>query len=160
MKEQQKARVIKYIEAAFVGVKQPDKLTLHVAEAHDSYDYDHDEEHHKKDYIGPWLDIPAEHFANCQSALFQLDAEGLRYYLPGFMIWHLKNFDQAGVPIIDSVLFALNVDPKDNKRFALFNKEQLNACFLFVKYLVDCGGANTDQVVAQRMLEHYWHKYD
>ena len=40
-----RAQVISIIEEAFEGVPQPLEITLHVAEAYDSYDDDHDDEH-------------------------------------------------------------------------------------------------------------------
>ncbi|MEZ5536942.1 MAG: DUF6714 family protein [Thiolinea sp.] len=42
--------LIQIIEMAFDGVPQPKEITLHVAEAHDGYDYDHDKEHRERDY--------------------------------------------------------------------------------------------------------------
>ena len=50
--------LIDIIENAFDGVTQPDEITLHVAEAHDNYDYDNNLKHRKKDYIGRWQDVP------------------------------------------------------------------------------------------------------
>ena len=46
-----KEQVIELIQSAFDGVPQPDKLTLHVAEAHDNWDYDNDAIHWKKDHL-------------------------------------------------------------------------------------------------------------
>ena len=43
-----KEQVIELIQSAFDGVPQPDKLTLHVAEAHDNWDYDNDAIHWKR----------------------------------------------------------------------------------------------------------------
>ena len=54
-------QLIAEIEKPFDGVPIPREVTLHVADAHDGYDYDHDPEHRAKDFIGRWQDVPAEH---------------------------------------------------------------------------------------------------
>ena len=54
MKTMDGDELIAVIVAAFVRVDPPSEITLHVAEAHAAYDYDHDEEHREKDWIGGW----------------------------------------------------------------------------------------------------------
>ena len=63
-----KAELIRFIEKAFDGVEQPTDITLHVAEAYDDYDYENDAIHRKKDFNGPWQQLPSEHIKSCQAA--------------------------------------------------------------------------------------------
>lgn len=86
-----KLELISIIESAFDGVPQPKDITLHVAEAHDDYDYSNNAYHRKSDFIGPWQNIPEGHLQECQSALSYFDKVGLRFYLPAYMIWYLRN---------------------------------------------------------------------
>lgn len=158
--------LINIIEKAFDGAPQPEDITLHVAEAHDVYDYDHDKEHRRKDYIGRWQDVPREHIRNCQSALSFVNKTGMRFYLPAYMIWYLKNFGSDEV-WSDHTLYSLDNHAKDPKlaeyhkeRFSLFTPEQLSACATFVKFCANDETDFTDTYFAKKKYERYWSRYE
>lgn len=161
-----KENLIAFIEQAFDGVEQPKQLTLHVAEAHDDYDYDNDAQHRRKDHTGRWQDIPTEHIKQYQSALSYLDKVGMRYYLPAYMIWYLRNLDDPDEVWSDNTLYTLDHHPKSKslhayhlERFSLFSKQQLKACALFIKYCAE----NQDYVdgeFAQKKYDRYWVQFD
>ena len=155
------------IERAFDGVPQPEDITLHVAEAHDDYDYEHDQEHRKEDYVGRWQDVPQEHIKKCQSALCFVNKIGMRFYLPTYMTWYLRNFDDNDEVWSDNTLYSLDNhdnDPElaeDHKdRFSLFTPEQLKACALFIKFCANDPTGSTDTDFAQKKYERYWAKYE
>ncbi|MBU44028.1 MAG: hypothetical protein CMN76_12470 [Spirochaetaceae bacterium] len=162
-----KEQVIELIQSAFDGVPQPDKLTLHVAEAHDNWDYDNDAIHWKKDHKGPWQDVPDDHLEECQFALSYLDPVGFRYYLPAFMVWYLRNYSHPGRVPLDNALYALERsvhEPKrkefDDKKYSLFSEEQLRACAAFVRLLAEDTSGMTDEDFAERAYYKYWHQFD
>ena len=159
------AELITYIEEAFEGVPQPVTITLHAAQAHDDYDYENDVNHRKKDFIGEWNSVPTEHLAKCRDALSYLDATGMRFYLPAYMVWVLKDFGK--LDIVDYVLYAFDNHPNDDElgkyfkeRFSLFNEKQLRACALFVKY---CGEDDPEDLIdasfAKKKYDRFWHQY-
>ncbi|MBN1534289.1 MAG: hypothetical protein JXA20_16570 [Spirochaetes bacterium] len=159
--------LIEFIEGAFDGVSQPGDITLHVAEAHDSYDYDHDAEHRGVDYFGPWQRVPAVHIKKCRTALSYVDKVGMRYYLPAFMVWYLKNFGDSGEVCSDQTLYALDDHPDDTAlreyhkdRFSLFLPEQMRACALFVKFCAEDATGFADSDFAVRIYERYWWRYE
>lgn len=163
----EKDTLIKVIEEAFDGVEQPQEITLHVAEAHDDYDYAHDREHKKKDYFGPWQKVPFEHIEKCQDALGYVDKIGMRYYLPAYMVWYLKNIGNDNVIWTDNSLYALDNDPGDpslleymKERFSLFDSKQLRACALFIKYCAEETSGFSDTEFAKKKYERYWYQYD
>ena len=158
--------LIDIIAKAFQGVEQPRVTTLHVAEAHDNYDYDNDDKHRKKDYFGPWENIPDEHIESCKHALSYLDKTGMRYYLPAYIIWTLKNVDNQNVDL-DHALYSLDHSPKDaqlyayhRERFSLFSPEQMRACALFVKFCAEDELDRIDAYFAQKKYERYWEQYE
>lgn len=160
-----KNELISIIEAAFDGVPQPEEITLHVAEAHDDYDYSHNACHRKSDFCGAWQSVPEEHLQKCQSALCYLEKIGLRFYLPAFMVWYLRNLGTDKV-WTDSTLYAFDNYPNDNglemhhkERFSIFNTSQLRACALFVKYFSEDESGFGDQYFAQQKYERYWIKF-
>lgn len=158
-------QLVTIIEQAFDGVDQPKDITLHVAEAHDAYDYDHDAEHRKKDYIGRWQDVPDAHVQKCQNALSYVNKIGMRFYLPAYLIWYLRNFG-SDVIWTDHALYSLDDHSGDillseyhKERFSLFTAEQLKACALFVKFCANDITGFTDTGFAQNKYERYWAKF-
>ncbi|OHC21964.1 MAG: hypothetical protein A3J71_13270 [Pseudomonadales bacterium RIFCSPHIGHO2_02_FULL_60_43] len=158
--------LISTIEEAFGGVLQPQGITLHVAEAHDNYDYEHDEQHRQKDFMGRWQDVPIEHIEKCQAALSFVDRVGMKFYLPAYMIWFLKNFGTSTI-LTDHTLYSLDNHAQDKQlaeyhreRFSLFTAEQLRACALFVKFCANDSTHFTDTYFAQKSYERYWARYE
>jgi len=162
-----KNELIQMIKETFEGVEQPKDITLHVAEAHDEYDYDHDEEHRKKDFYGSWQKIPSEDIKECQDALSYVNKVGMRYYLPAYMVWYLNNFGKSEEVYTDHTLYSLDNHPKDPKlseyhkeRFSLFNTKQLQVCALFVKFCAEDQSGFTDTDYAKKKYSRYWSKYE
>jgi hypothetical protein len=158
--------LIQIIEMAFDGVPQPQDITLHVAEAHDNYDYDLDIKHRQSDFIGRWQDVPTEHIEKCQAALSYVDKIGMRFYLPAFMVWILKNF---GSPRISAEHTLYTLDDHSNSKdlveyhkeqFSLFTSAQLRACALFVKFCANDTTDFTDSYFAEKSYQRYWARYD
>lgn len=158
-------KIILSIQKAFQGIPAPALLTLHVAEAHDSNDYDHDQTHHKKDHLGNWEDIPEHHLLKCSCALAHLNKEGIQYYLPAYMVWVLKNYEQYRKfdVMIDSVFFTLGTNPVnapthdyDVERFSLLTKSQIQCCIDFLQYFVDTAPKGMNLLQIKRALEHRW----
>lgn len=79
----EKALVLEIIERAFDGVPPPDgeHRTLLQAEAWDEYQI----VDQRRDHKGRWQDVPEEHLHACPNAIFHLDEQGIRYYLPALM---------------------------------------------------------------------------
>lgn len=163
----EKDELIKFIEEVFDGVEQPLEITLQVAEIHDDYDYDNDEEHRKNDFFGRWQEIPSEHIKKCQTALSYVDKVGMRYYLPAYMVWYLKNYGNSDEVYTDHTLYSLDNHPNDarlseyhKERFSLFNPKQLKACALFVRFCGEDQSGFTDTNFAIEKYEKYWAKYE
>jgi hypothetical protein len=159
--------LINIIEIAFDGTQQPKDITLHVAEAYDNYDYSHDKRNYEKDYIGRWQDVPKEHIEKCQSALSFVDKIGMRFYLPAYMVWCLRNFGNNSVCCCDHTLYSLDNHAKDEKlaeyhreRFSLFTPEQLRACAFFVRFCANDSTGFTDTIFAQKKYNGYWFKFE
>jgi hypothetical protein len=162
-----KEQLIEIIDKAFDGVVAPTEVTLHIAEAYDDYDYEHDVEHRKKDYVGKWQDIPSEHIASCQSALSFVGKIGMRYYLPAYLVWYLNNFGDSEEIWTDHTLYSLDNYSSDEmlsnyhkERFSLFNAQQLSACALFVKYCADDKSGFTDIDFARKKYDRYWKQFE
>lgn len=166
-----KEALIQEIKKAFAGVPVPSKITFHVAEAHDDYDYQNDDKHRQKDHLGSWEEIPEEHFLNCEYAIPYLDAEGIQYYLPALMIWTLTHYQQGNEAELnmDSTIYALNPQLENEKlkayhenRFSMFNLYQNKACAKFLKYFMenDPKGVWIDIVMVKKAYAEKWYRHD
>ena len=152
---------IRRIELAFDGVDRPEKLTLHVAEEHDNYDYDNDDFHRQRDHVGRWQDIPEEHLLRCVDGLSHLAADGLPYYLPAAMRWVIRNFRDTDSLLVDWTIYQLapnredkNLSERYDRRFARFTIPQWCACEVFLDHLLgeDPDGDYIDARVAGEAL--------
>jgi hypothetical protein len=157
--------LINLITRAFHGVEQPPKITLYVAEAQDYYHYNNNDKHQKRDYMGPWENIPEEHIRDCRNALAYLDKVGMRYYLPAYMVWALKNIDDSEADT-DYVLYSLDHFPKNHslseyhkERFSLFSPKQMEACALFLKFCAEDEFDRIDSYFAKKKYERYWFQF-
>jgi hypothetical protein len=155
--------LIEIIETAFGDVGQPGEITLHVAEAHDSRDYDNDLLHRKKDHLGRWQDIPEEHIERCQNALSHVGKTSLLYYLPAYMIWHLRRRDQRPV---DHTFFALDRGTSSSamiahqkEKYSLFTAAQLSVVAAYLKYCSDELSNSGNARYAARIYESYWQRH-
>lgn len=151
----------------FGTVSVPSSVTLHVAEAHDNWDYKHDAVYRQNDHKGHWKDIPEEHVLKNLNAFSHLTSEGLLYYLPAFMYWVLlqDTEDKKVKQALDSIISALSHVPQNlkeyqKKQFSLFTREQIQVCVQFLEYLVenniqgDCYFKNS----ILKILERRWYR--
>lgn len=156
----QKEVLINAIKKAFDGVEQPAELTLHVAEAMDRYEYD-SAKYRELDYRGDWADVPDKHLENCQNAFSFLDKVGMRYYLPAYMVWHLKNKKSEDdlyhlLNVLDPCLDEEKLAKYFQERFSLFSSEQLKVCAMFIKYYLN---NYTDGEFFSEIYDNYWKQY-
>ncbi|RKZ76294.1 MAG: hypothetical protein DRQ57_04450 [Gammaproteobacteria bacterium] len=157
------------ITQAFDNVPYPKNITLYVAQAHDNYEYDEDKKYKKSDFVGRWQDIPSSHIEDCCCALSHLDPEGIRFYLPAFMLWTLDNYESKTEEISYATFSAFiiyknkNLESFHKEQFSLFSKEQKYACAMFLKYFIDNYKEeidyNAEVKVAKQAFEQKWHKY-
>ena len=171
--------LIAFIEEAFDGVEQPVNITLHVAQAHDDYDYDNWAIHAKKDFRGRWQDVPERHLALCQNSLSYLDETGLPFYLPAFMTWVLKSYGKNPMVItkelelpdwcdviysMDHPLYTLcNFSPTEEysrKRFSLFTPDQMKACAKYVLLWSDYEFGGRYSAETRKYYDRCWKHYD
>ena len=106
-----RAAIIAQIEEAFDGVERDDGVTLH--EARELDDYGSPEElaaARAKDTESRWQDIPESWIDKYADTLPFMDVKGFRYYIPAFMIWALKHYDDgSGSFADDAALYAFGV---------------------------------------------------
>lgn len=128
-------------------------MTLRGGDAADSYDmpppYD------------AALDAPTDAYLEQYAywALFHLDPESWRHYLPRLIDFSLRNATSAATPradmVVEGVLWSLRPPDRDPPRFAVLTEEQEAVIKAFLEFLAFDDGSD-HQDLAMQVLEEYW----
>ena len=84
-----------------------------------------------------WRNIPYRDIENIPSIFSFLDAKGVMFYLPAFMIYIIKNHDFDKSNVEEDVIFSLSSDIGSTwfkGRFKLIEKKHKNAIVSFLKW--------------------------
>ena len=123
--------LLRRIEDAFKGVSLGDGCSLHQAAALDCYQENPRRGHNE--VVDDWRKIPECELIPFQEFLF-LDAEGLRYYLPAFMMPMLRMFESDHFQHQDSLVYCLD-HPQENERFHILTQPQRETIVGFLQFI-------------------------
>lgn len=162
--DEERVAIIEEITAAFHGVPRGE-ITLHEADVWDNYGSEEEAEQARSlDIDNCWEDIPEEWIEECSSALPFLDPQSWRYYIPAYMIWTLKNYENSDSIVSEWTVYTFCMlnrsknepDSKENdlERFQQLNQKQSAAVYLFLKYM---GEHYLDD--AEEAIQQYWKKF-
>lgn len=135
--------LIEAITTAFKDVGLEDGIGIWEAQGIDDYaDEKTILELRKKDERINWDVIPYKDLAICASSLSFIDAKGMRFCLPQFLIFDILEeqiHKQYGVYAPD-VLFTLGYklnEAYQKNRFSLFNKQQIQCVINYLEYKLE-----------------------
>jgi hypothetical protein len=115
--EARRSALIAEIAAVFDGVSRAGGKTLHQAVAMDDWESDEDQRAARKlDVEQRWQDVRGDDISACRSALSFLDAKGFRYYIPAFMVYGLRHWEDDRNGILSSCVFHLLHEPQKSLR--------------------------------------------
>lgn len=157
--EGRRREVIDEIISAFGGVSRGDGTTLHEAIAlDDRASPDEQRAARSLDVDGRWQDVPDADIWACNSALSFVDEKGFRYYIPAFMTYVLRHWedDEDGYVLSACTYHLLHErskslrqsDPASIAGRYNFTGEQSKAVARFLRFVLDFGEFSTDEVTA------------
>jgi len=155
--------LIKLIEQAFSDVELSDGVSLREARVIDDHGSDDERKHARgKDELNDWQNISYTDIEKYPDIFCFLDAKGVLFHLPAYMVYFLKTHDQErSLSIEDTVVFCLTPSQEDKSwfsdRMCLFNTLQINAIVLFLEWKI----SNTEDLIDQEDFEkalEYWRK--
>lgn len=138
-----KQDLIQEITLAFDGVARGNGVTLHEATVIDSYGTPAERAKARAtDTEKRWQDVPARDIREIDAALSFLDAEGLNYYIPAYLIWYLQNIDNTAAHrsnTFESIPFHLTYQMEGSRldRFERFTREQGRAIAHFLIFVAE-----------------------
>lgn len=163
--EMNRIELIQDIEAAFGEVLLENGIGIYEADALDNYADQKEIEKERardRDSWQRWQDIPDQIMDSCYSVLCFVDPKGMKFLLPAFMIFTLKNYDISNSASLDSTIYALDMGLEGFDGNAdLLNIAQKSAIAKFLKYMVlEAGDNYIDAYAASRAYELHWSKYE
>jgi hypothetical protein len=143
------------IEAAFAGVTLGNGVGLEQARALD----DHERPamvaaYRTRDEQEDWRRIPAEKLCWFNDTLNFLDAEGMRFHLPAFLIADLRGELDGFGYAVESRLTCR--DESMRSQFRLLSDEQRRAVRAYLLHIADDPDRERDRADILRALDEYW----
>lgn len=131
--------VIERIERAFAGVRLEDGVSLQEADVIDCQGWLEPSdplrlEARKNAETEDWRRIPESVIAHMYWALSFVDAKGMRFNLPAYMVFSVKHHRSSCSTSIDSAIYAMS---REDARFADFSGPQRAAVRHFIKYMAN-----------------------
>ncbi len=155
--------VIEQIRKAFRDVTLEDGIGILESDAIDGCVSDkRREQARNNDFRQNWETIPEEVIEENYSALCFMDPKGLRFNLPAYMIFALKNFRSSSSASVDAAIYALCKEPEElDGEWKIFTQAQREAIASFLKFMIlEVGEAWVDSWQASLTYEKTWSKYD
>lgn len=123
-------RLINQVNDAFAGVTLGKGIGLWEGNALDDYaDAATMSECRRKDERSNWLAIPVDDLNFCHCCLSYLDAEGMRFLLPAYLVAELERTYHYG----DTIFHLVNLQDGSSSRFDLLTHPQRAAVREFLK---------------------------
>ncbi|MBE7386126.1 MAG: hypothetical protein F6J95_032650 [Leptolyngbya sp. SIO1E4] len=156
--------LIQRITDAFADVLREDGVSLHQARVIDDYGSAEEEAQARLlDTDTHWWEVPDEWIAEFYEILSFVDPKGFRYYIPAYMIWMLKHYDDTYSNTAGSTVYSFlsypGLEDWQQQRFGLLNEAQAQAVCHFLKHMVWLGDDAVDAVAAQEALQQYWGQF-
>lgn len=161
-----------HIRVAFASVPFPSHCGLHAAMAKDDWVDDENTLRGitlREDFNGEWWNVPRMHLHQCMMALSYLDAEGMVFYLPAYMMAILEEpeeFDRPGV-ISSSWQVAHTMQPNNEdqelekyflEQFSKFDDAMKRVCVEFLTYVAACDAydEHARQIAKDALAHEFW----
>lgn len=164
------AKLGQQISDAFADVTRGDGITLHEADVLDAYETDAELAAARRvNTDRHWSEVPDDLIERFPSVFAFLDAVGFHYYLPAYMWWTLRFYEQSTSPSTETVLYALALQPWDDiprsdeaerlARFRMLTPLQAEVVCRFLRFVVGFGEGCLDVSLAQKAVTQYWGEF-
>lgn len=150
------------IQEAFGDVRLGEGLSLHQAQALDHMELPEAVRRARRlDTEQRWQDVPDAKVEQFHYALTYLDPEGLRFYLPRFMIFSLQH-PGLDSPAVDAAVYACDFGDDQEEVLAQFNvmsRRQMRVTSNFLAFIAESKDEDYDTLVAAVVLESFWYQF-
>jgi len=161
--EPARAALSREIEVAFGGISLGDGIGILEAWAIDRCVSEKERQRARSsDIRSDWTLVPDEMIETHYSALSFMDREGLRFALPAYMRFAVRNFDKSQSLSVDAPIYSLGsggpAAPDDPD---IFSASQRIAIARFLRFMVlEVGDDYVDAIAASEAYESFWAQFD
>jgi hypothetical protein len=157
-------KIIAAISQAFGKVLRGQGISLHEADALDSYaSADRVEQARLLDTDIHWWEIAPEQLERFNGVLIYTNAEGFRYYIPAYMTVALRTWQSGSLAVEAAVSSLFPLTPNASERYALLDEKQKKCVARFLWFMAtETDDRWTDKLKvynATRALEELWYPY-
>lgn len=159
--EIQKHMLIKEIETAFEGVLLEEGIGINEADRMETGERDvlvNKGRNLDRMWWNTWKDIEDKYPASYSSVMYNMDAQGIKWALPAYMIYIINHYTKGSFSI-DSTIYVLEEGAMGSDREDLFTAEQKKAIAHFLEYMVEVGEEYVDVESAKNAIDKIWGKY-
>jgi hypothetical protein len=156
-------QLISDIETAFFEVERGEGMTLFEGDLEGAGSEADLRFARARDTYATWRDIPDHVIDRYFSALSFLDPQGFRYYIPAFMRFALRHYQDSTSPAIDYAIYHLGQRSvqREHKeaRFTVLDESQTGVICRFLRFMAEYTDGNADEAAARQALEGYWGQF-
>ncbi|MBT8344468.1 MAG: hypothetical protein KJO45_07105 [Sulfurovum sp.] len=105
-----------------------------------------------------WSEIEDKYIASYSSVMDFMDAEGLRWALPAYMIYIINHYKEGSFSV-DSTIYILEGGALGSDNRDLYTAEQKRVIAQFLQYMLTLGDEWVDVGSAQMALDKVWGAY-
>lgn len=105
-----------------------------------------------------WMDIEDKYIASYSSVMDFMDAEGLRWALPAYMIYIINHYKEGSFSV-DTTIYMLEEGALGSDKHDVYTMEQKRVIAQFLQYMLTVGEEWVDVESAQMALDKGWGVY-
>jgi hypothetical protein len=129
-------KIIAAISQAFGKVLRGQGISLHEADALDSYASDDQlKQARQLDTDIHWWEIAPEQLERFNGVLIYTNAEGFRYYIPAYMTVALRTYQSGSLSVDAAISSLFPVTPNGSERYALLDDNQKKCIARFLWFM-------------------------
>jgi hypothetical protein len=155
-------RVVEEIELAFSNVELGSGVTLHEADLEHAGTVAEVVAARHMDPERRWQDVSDEKLERLCPLPF-LDPEGWRFYVPAFMRWSIRFYDESDSVTSDWTIYTFSVmgamRDRAKRRWAMLDVAQCRAVCSYLRFMVEHGDGYVDSGEAAKALRRDWRGY-
>ena len=156
-----KEQLITEIETAFKDVSLEDGIGINEADSIEMGERDsvrNTARNQDRSWWSGWSDIEDKYISSYSSVMDYMDAQGIKWALPAYMIYIIKHYKEGSFSI-DSTIYILEEGALGTDRRDVYTDQQKKVIAEFLLFIVSVGKEDVDVESAQVALNTIWKQY-
>ncbi len=156
-----KEQLINEIETAFEGVTLEEGIGINEADRIETGERDvlvNKGRNLDRMWWNSWKDIEDKYPASYSSVMYNMDAQGIKWVLPAYMIYIINHYTEGSFSI-DSTIYVLEEGALGSDIQDLLTAEQKKAIAHFLAFMVKVDEKYVDVESAQNALDTKWGEF-